>query len=62
MSSGNLEGSWYYMLLSNEQIVKRTKATTHLNTLSAKRKISKTNNIKQPIFEQNNRTLIDEEV
>ena len=70
MSSGNLEGSWYYMLLSNEQIVKRTKATilpisdeviTHLNTLSAKRKISKTNNIKQPIFEQNNRTLIDEE-
>ena len=26
MSSGNLEGSWYYMLLSNEQIVKRTKS------------------------------------
>ena len=27
MSSGNLEGSLYYMLLANEQIVKRTKAT-----------------------------------
>ena len=27
MSSGNLEGSWYYMLLANEEIVKRTKAT-----------------------------------
>ena len=27
MSSGNLEGSWYYMLLANERIVKCTKAT-----------------------------------
>ena len=27
MSSGNLEGSFYYMLLANERIVKRTKAT-----------------------------------
>ena len=24
MSSGNLEGSWFYMLLTNEHIVKRT--------------------------------------
>ena len=29
MSAGNLEGSWYYMLLSNEQIVKRTHITAH---------------------------------
>ena len=44
MSSGNLESSWYYMLLANEQIVKRTKATIlpmphevvlHLNNLAA---------------------------
>ena len=50
MSAGNLEGSWYYMLLSNEQIVKRTKATslpmsdeviTYINELSEKRKINK---------------------
>ena len=27
MSSGNLEGPWYYMLLANERIVRRTKAT-----------------------------------
>ena len=27
MSSGNLEGSWYYMLLANKRIVNRTKAT-----------------------------------
>ena len=27
MSTGNLEGSWYYMLLSNLKIVNRTKAT-----------------------------------
>ena len=70
MSSGNLEGSWFYMLLSNEQIVKRTKATAlpmtdeviaYLNSLSAKRKVSKLTNIKQPVFEQNNRILLDGE-
>ena len=27
MSTGNLEGSWYYMLLNNLKIVNRTKAT-----------------------------------
>jgi hypothetical protein len=27
MSSGNLEGSWYYILLANEQIVKRSCVT-----------------------------------
>ena len=27
MSARNLKGSWHHMLLSNEQIVKRTKAT-----------------------------------
>jgi hypothetical protein len=68
MSAGNLEGSWYYFLLSNEQIVKRTKATplpmsdvviAHLNSLSANRKISKTNNVRQPVFEQNNHTIDD---
>lgn len=62
MSAGNLEGSWYYMLLSNQQIVKRTKATVlpmsdeviaHLNFLSSTRKVSKTSNVKQPVFEQN---------
>ena len=52
MSSGNLEGSWYYMLLSNEQIVKRTKATVlpmphevvlHLNNLVANRRTANIN-------------------
>ena len=47
MSSDNLEGSWYYMLLANEQIVKRTKTTVlpmpnevilHLNKLALNRK------------------------
>ena len=69
MSSGNLEGSWYYMLLSNEQIVKRTKATslpmpdeviTYLNGLSDKRNINKGNNTNQPVFEQNRRVIDDD--
>lgn len=69
ISAGNLEGSWYYMLLSNEQIVKRTKATalpvpheviTHLNNLAANRKINKANNTNQPISEQN-RTVIPDD-
>jgi hypothetical protein len=60
MSAGNLEGSWYYMLLNNEQIVKRTKATSlpmpdevisYINGLSEKRNINKSNNASQPIFE-----------
>jgi hypothetical protein len=66
MSAGNLEGSWYYMLLCNEQIVKRTKATplpmtdeviAHLTSLTVNRKSSKTVNVRQPVFEQNNRVL-----
>ena len=69
MSSGNLEGSWYYMLLSNEQIVKRTKATplpmpdeviTYLNGLSDKRNTNKGNNTNQPVFEQNRRLIVDD--
>ena len=69
MSAGNLEGSWYYMLLSNEQIVKRTKATPlpvpdevirYINNLSANRKINKTNNTNQPTFEQSKRLIPDD--
>jgi hypothetical protein len=70
MSAGNLEGSWYYMLLCNEQIVKRTKATplpmtdeviAHLTSLTVNRKSSKTVNVRQPVFEQNNRVLYDDD-
>jgi hypothetical protein len=70
MSAGNLEGSWYYMLLSNEQIVKRTKATSlpmtdeviaHLTSLSATKKISKTSIVQQPVFEHNNHILSDDD-
>ena len=69
MSAGNLEGSWHYMLLSNDQIVKRTKPTalpvpheviTHLNNLAANRKINKANNTNQPIFLQNRRVIPDD--
>jgi hypothetical protein len=68
MSAGNLEGSWYYLLLSNQSVVKRTKATplpmsdeviAHLNSLSVNRKINKTSNYRQPIFEQNKRLISD---
>ena len=47
MSTGNLEGSWYYMLLGNLKIVNRTKATSlpmtdqiieYLNQLASNRK------------------------
>ena len=67
MSSENLEGSWYYMLLSNQQIVKRTKATClpmpneiilHLNNLSASRK---SNRVKQPVFENSYTTFDDDD-
>jgi hypothetical protein len=59
--AGNLEWSWYYMLLSNEQKVKRIKATplpmtdeviAHLTSLSDNRESSKTVNVRQPVFEQ----------
>ena len=58
------------MVLCNGQIVKRTKATplpmsdeviAHLNSLSANRKISKTSNVRQPVFELNNRILYDDD-
>jgi hypothetical protein len=58
------------MLLCNEQIVKRTKATplpmtdemiAHLTSLSDNRKSSKTVNVRQPVFEQNNRVLYDDD-
>ena len=54
MSSGNLEGSWYYILLAHERIVKRTKATVlpmpdevilHLNVLASKRKLPMLNSL-----------------
>jgi hypothetical protein len=70
MSAGNLEGSWYYMLLCNEQIVKRTKATplpmtdeviSHLTSLAVNKKSSKTVNVRQPVFEQHNRVLYDDD-
>jgi hypothetical protein len=58
------------MLLCNEQIVKRTKATplpmtdeviAHLTSLSDNRKSSKTVYVRQPVFEQNNRVLYDDD-
>ena len=70
MSSDNLEGSWYYMLLDDWSIVKRTKAISlpmtdeviaHLNKEAAKRKINPDCNLAQPVFEQNNRILLDGE-
>ena len=69
VSAGNLEGSWYYMLLGNQKIVKRTKATklpmtedviVYLNKLASERKVNQSVNAKQPIFEQNNQILEDD--
>ena len=54
------------MLLANEQIVKRTKATVlpmpnevvlHLNSLAANRKVA---NVKQPVYE-NSHTVFDDD-
>jgi hypothetical protein len=59
------------MLLSNLQIVKRTKATSlpvpdevinYINSWSLDRKISKVNNISSPVFEQNKRLIADDEL
>jgi hypothetical protein len=69
MSAWNLEGSWYYMLLCNEQIVKSTKATppmtdeviAQLTSLADNRKSSKTVNVRQPVFEQHNLVLHDDD-
>lgn len=67
MNSGNLEGSWYYMLLANEHIVKRTKATVlpmpnevilHFNILALNRK---TANVKSPVFESRNIIFDDDD-
>ena len=69
MPSGNLEGSWYYYLLANNEIVKRNRATpmpitddiiAYLNNkaLGRKGKIHSTN---RPIFERGSqRNLIDD--
>ena len=71
VSAGNLEGSWYYMLLGNLKIVKRTKATplpmtddviTYLNKLASERKLNMSVNVKQPIFEQSNQIIDDDGV
>jgi hypothetical protein len=68
MSAGNLEGSWYYYLLGNQQIVKRTKATTismsdeviaHLNQQAPNRKIRKNGNSKQPMFERHINLIVE---
>lgn len=66
VSAGNLEGSWYYLLLANLKVVKRTKATSlpmtddmisYLDKLASERKLNMSVNVKQPIFEQSNQIL-----
>ena len=55
VSAGNLEGSWYYLLLANLKIVKRTKATSlsmtddvisYLDKLASERKLNMSVNVK----------------
>ena len=53
MSTGNLEGSWYYMLLNNLKIVNRTKATE----LPMTDNIIK--NLSQIALDKKGRTVID---
>ena len=69
VSAGNLEGSWYYLLLANLKVVKRTKATSipmtddvisYLSKLASERKLNMSVNVKQPIFEQSNQILEDD--
>ena len=70
MPSGNLEGSWYYYLLGNNQIIKRNKATSlpitdeiiaYINTKSSDRK-SKFNSQIRPVFELGTlHTVIEDE-
>ena len=65
MPSGNLEGSWYFYLLHNGEIVKRNKATTmpitddiiaYLNSKAVGRK-GKIHNIDKPLFEMGNQHI-----
>ena len=69
VSAGNLERSWYYLLLANLKVVKRTKATSlpmtddvisYLDKLASERKLNMSVNVKQPIFEQSNQFLEDD--
>ena len=65
MPSGNLEVSWYFYLLHNEEVVKRNKATTmpitndiivYLNSKAVCRK-GKIHNIDKPVFEMGNQHI-----
>ena len=65
MPSGNLEGSWYFYLLHNGEVVKRNKATTmpitddiiaYLNSKAVGRK-GKIHNIDKPLFEMGNQHI-----
>ena len=65
MPSGNLEGSWYFYLLHNGEVVKRNKATTmpitddiiaYLNINAVGRK-GKIHNIDKPLFEMGNQHI-----
>ena len=68
VSAGNLEESWYYLLIANLKVVKRTKTTSlpmtddvisYLDKLASERKLNMSVNVKQPIFEQSNQILED---
>ena len=69
MPSGNLEGSWYYLLLINNEIVKRNKATPlplsddiieYINKKALGRK-GKIHTLSKPIFERGiHHELIDD--
>ena len=71
MPSGNLEGSWYFYLLHNGQVVKRNKATSmhitddiiaYLNSKAVGRK-GKIHHIDKPLFEIGNQHIpIDEDI
>ena len=65
MPTGNLEGSWYYLLLSNFQVVRRNKATTipitddiidYLNDQAKKK--GRPNKYTIPIFERGSSRII----
>ena len=70
MPSGNLEGSWYYYLLSNNDVVKRNKATNlpitddiinYLNIRASARK-TKIHTLNKPVFEIGiNHHIVDED-
>ena len=65
MPSGNLEGSWYFYLLHNGEVVKGNKATTmpltdniiaYLNSKAVGRK-GKIHNIDKPLFKMGNQHI-----